>query len=148
MYWLHRSQPVAVNRQHITMTLGHFQKQPLFPPMCNSNSDIFPALFFCKHFLSPQRRTGTPSLSPASWWAERWNSPSMKSRSNQQVTRAYGRSSVCRVGRGSGWTLFSVFSLVVGVKLNVSFWMNSFMNATLKQNVSPVKGWVAAFCLS
>lgn len=32
-------------------------------------------------------------------------------------------------------------SVVVGVKLNVSFWMNSFMNATLKLNVSDAKRW-------
>lgn len=32
-------------------------------------------------------------------------------------------------------SLFSAFSPVVGVKLNISFWMNSFMNATLKLNV-------------
>ena len=35
--------------------------------------------------------------------------------------------------------LFYVFSAVVGVKLNVSFWMNSFINATLKLNVSQFK---------
>lgn len=35
--------------------------------------------------------------------------------------------------------LFYVFPAVVGVKLNVSFWMNSFMNATLKLNVSQFK---------
>lgn len=32
--------------------------------------------------------------------------------------------------------MFVVHALVVGVKLNVSYWMNSLMNATLKPNVS------------
>lgn len=64
-------------------------RQRLFSFTCNWLSDIFPA-------FPPrlQRRTRIPSPSPASWWAERWNSPSTKSRSNQQVSLANGRSAV------------------------------------------------------
>lgn len=43
------------------------------------------------------------------------------------------------------WPVFVVFfPAVVGVKLNVSVWMNSFMNATLKVNVSCVQRWVGS----
>lgn len=43
------------------------------------------------------------------------------------------------------WPVFVFFfPAVVGVKLNVSIWMNSFMNATLKVNVSCVQRWVGS----
>ncbi len=71
--------------------------------------------------------------------AKQWISPSVKSHSNQQVSLA----NIKPFASCDAVLLFNVLPLlfcvlliVVGVKLNVSFWMNSFMNATLKVNVS------------
>lgn len=44
------------------------------------------------------------------------------------------------------YACFVVCYAVVGVKLNISFWMNSFMNATLKVNVSCVNK-VYLYCI-
>lgn len=144
MYWLHRSQPAAVNRQHITMAYSHFQKQILFHSTCNSNSDMFPALFFfffCKHFLTPAENRDSVSESgilvskAVELTIDEVTLKPAGQPGQQQVTACVPCRPRFRLN-----SLLSVFSLVVGVKLNVSFWMNSFMNATLKLNVSPVKG--------
>lgn len=145
MYWLHRSQPAAVNRQHITMTLGHFQKQIVIIPLYME----FKIWHFSCPFFSVSPAENRDSVSESGILVSR----AVELTIDEVTLKPAGHSGFGQVGcvlRRPSFrltSLLSLFSLVVGVKLNVSFWMNSFMNATLKQNVSPVKGWVAAFCL-
>lgn len=97
----------------------------------------------CLHlciYSALQQRAGSLRLSRVFWWAKELTSSLMKSLSNQQV-------SVTNVTLINSWYTiqtkeihsFCGWFAVVGVKLNVSFWMNIFMNATLKLNVSRVK---------
>lgn len=103
-----------------------------------------------------QQRAESLCRSQAFWWARQWSSQSMMSHLNQQVSLTNTRlTESWDANKGWGWGLFlSVcnlacfcdffFPAVVGVKLNVSVWMNSFMNATLKVNVSCVQRWVGS----
>lgn len=106
-------------------------RQRFFSFTCNSLSDIFPAF---------------PPLTPAENKDSFSESGILVSRAveltiDEVTLKPAGQPRQQQVGGVARWpmcrlnSVFSVFSLVVGVKLNVSFWMNSFMNATLKLNV-------------
>lgn len=105
---------------------------------------FLPFFFFCKHFLTPAENRD--SVSESGILVSRAVELTIDEATLKPAGQPRQRQVACvlRRPRFRLNALLSVFSLVVGVKLNVSFWMNSFMNATLKLNVSPV----AAFCLS
>lgn len=119
------------------------RRQRLFSFTCNSLSDIFPA------FPPPTPAENKDSFSESGILVSR----AVELTIDEVTLKPAGQPRQQQVGGGARRpifrlnSMFSVFSLVVGVKLNVSFWMNSFMNATLKLNVRLVHDWVVLFVL-